>query len=103
LRKLGLLINELGSVRQNTGKVIEMLIAYLDLIAGDPDREDVDQDGEGEDAQPSLGWFDRMADQTKSWQTRSPWVVDIEQDDCDREDDDPNEDKQQPPEMSPCA
>jgi len=47
-----------------------------------------------EDAEPSLGSFDRMVDQTKSW---DPKVEDLysssdnEQDDCDAEDDDPEE------------
>lgn len=69
-------------------------------LEDDDDREDVGDD------EPSLGSFDRMTNQEKSWRTQSPWAfpaVDAEQDDCDREDDDPNEDKQQPPEMTPCA
>jgi hypothetical protein len=50
----------------------------------------------------STGW----ADQSRSWRTQSLWAfpaVDAEQDDCDREDDDANEDKQQQPEMTPCS
>jgi hypothetical protein len=53
------------------------------------DGAEPDQDGE-----PSLGW------------TTSGVLGDVndrEQDDCDREDDDPNEAKQQAPEMCPCA
>jgi hypothetical protein len=36
--KMSLLLNEPGNVRENASEVINMLIAYLDLIAGDPDR-----------------------------------------------------------------
>jgi len=53
-----------------------------------------------EDAEPSLGSPDRAIDQTR-------WCVgskdDLERDECDREDDDPDEEKQQPLEMTPCA
>lgn len=73
-----------------------MLIAYLDLIVGNFDLEEGDDDGEGEDAEPSLGSFDRMMDQSKAWRTINPGS-DLEQDDCDAEDADPDEDKQQPP------
>jgi hypothetical protein len=63
-----------------------------------------DDDGEGEDAEPSLGSFDRMTDQSKSWRKceRDTDIygysdgVDIEQDDSDYEDADPNECKLQP-------
>ena len=34
-----------------------MLIAYLDLIAGNLDLEECDEKGEGEDAEPALGSF----------------------------------------------
>jgi hypothetical protein len=101
--KMSLLLNEAASVRENAGKVVEMLIVYLDLIAGNFDLKEGDDDGEGEDAEPSLGSFDRMTDQSKSWRTSSVfWVnpgADLEQNDCDAEDADPNEDKQQPPVM----
>ncbi|MDA9435144.1 hypothetical protein XH88_25735 [Bradyrhizobium sp. CCBAU 51627] len=52
------------------------------------------------DAEPSLGSLDRTLDQVR-------WAMgacsDLEYDDCDREDDDPDEAKQQAPEMCPCA
>lgn len=47
-----------------------------------------------------------MIDQSKSWRTQSLWAfpeVDGEVDDCDREDADPDEAKQQPLAMTPCA
>jgi hypothetical protein len=101
--KMSLFLNEPDAVRENAGKVIEMLIAYLDLIAGNVDLEDGEDDGEGEDAEPSLGSFDRMADQSKSWRTSNVFWInpgsDLEQEDCDREDADPDEGKQQPPVM----
>lgn len=47
-----------------------------------------------------------MVNQEKSYRQSSVWAflpIDGEQDDCDREDDDPNEERQQAMEMSPCA
>ena len=85
--------------------LVTTLIDVLDEIDPDPELEDDVREDVGDD-EPSLGSFDRMMDQSKSWRTQSLWAfpaVDAEQDDCDREDDDPNEDKQQPPEMTPCA
>jgi len=38
---------------------------------------------DGADAEPSLGSFDRMADQSRAW--LSPGEIDIEQDDYDDE------------------
>lgn len=99
-------------------ELIEDLIHFLDTLDPDPDLEpslaiyssyreaDADECEVSEDAEPSLGSFDRMTDQTKSWRQAGLWVVpsvDAEQDDCDREDDDPDEAKQQAPEMCPCA
>lgn len=61
---------------------------------GTKDLEDEHDGAEPpEDDEPSLGW------------TTSGVLGDLndrEQDDCDREDDDPAEAKQQPPEMTPC-
>jgi hypothetical protein len=65
------------------------------------EREPED-DGEGEDTEPSLGSFERLMNQEKSWRQQSLWAfpaVEGEVDDCDREDCDPNEAKQQPAEM----
>ncbi|MFK4382911.1 hypothetical protein [Bradyrhizobium sp. USDA 223] len=39
--------------------------------------------------EPSLGSFDRLVDQEHAW--RGGYFADLEQDDCDREDDDPAE------------
>ena len=47
-----------------------------------------------EDAEPSLGSFDRMVNQEKAWKQVSSWGVDYEQDDCDREDSDPAEESE---------
>jgi hypothetical protein len=62
-------------------------------------RQDLEDEHDGaeppEDAEPSLGSFDRMLDQTKSWDMRTDdgffSSSDCEQDDCDKEDDDPEE------------
>jgi hypothetical protein len=81
-------------------------IRFLDETDNHMELEPVDEDGEGEDAEPSLGSFDRMIDQSKSWRTQSLWAfpeVDGEVDDCDREDADRDEAKQRPLEMTPCA
>ena len=66
--------------------------------------EPCDDEGEGEDAEPSLGSFDRMIDQSKAWRTSgSLWAyppLDAEVDDSDREDCDPDECKLQPAVMA---
>jgi hypothetical protein len=97
-------LKRLVKLRKKAADEIEKLIAFLDQsdtyvmteLEEESDREDVGDD------EPSLGSFNRMLDQSKAWRTQSMWAfpaVDAEQDDCDREDDDPNEDKQQPAEM----
>ena len=65
--------------------------------------EDVDEDGEGEHAEPSLGSFAWMSSQRMARLCGSLWAFPALDADADREDDDPNEAKQQPPEMTPCA
>jgi hypothetical protein len=100
-------LKRLVKLRKKAADEIEKLIAFLDQSdtyvmteLEEDDREDVGDD------EPSLGSFDRMTNQEKSWRVQSLWAfpaVDAEQDDYDREDDDPNEAKQQPPEMTPCA
>jgi hypothetical protein len=82
---------------------IERLITFLDAcdpyvvneLEGDDDREEVG------DREPSLGSFDRMINQEKSYRQAfcAAGDTDAEQDDCDREDDDPDEAKDQPLEM----
>ncbi len=89
--------------RQLVADLIDWLDKYADL---DPDQEDEGDREEVGDDEPSLGSFDRMVDQDKAWRTQSLWAfpaVDGEVDDCDREDCDPSEDKQQPPEMGGAA
>jgi hypothetical protein len=96
-RKRATAISKLARLRKEARDEIARLIDFLD--ASDPyvmteledehDGREPDQDGE-----PSLGWtgsgvFGRGDD--------------TELDDCDREDDDPDEAKQQAPEMCPCA
>ena len=53
--------------------------------------EDVDEDGEGEHAKPSLGSFDWMSSQRMARLCGSLWAFPALDADADREDDDPNE------------
>lgn len=78
--------------------LIRDLIEVVDSFEDDPDLEpsfgyvfghEDECEPSGED-EPSLGSFDRMTDQEKSW--RSVGYGDLEVDDCDCEDDDPAED-----------
>jgi hypothetical protein len=98
---------------RNCRELVDMMIEYLDGIDPDPDLEpsfgsvaygcgaQADECEPPEDAEPSLGSFDRITDQTRAWRS-GVHFLDAEQDDCDREDDDPDEEKQQPLEMTPC-
>ncbi|MET0407232.1 MAG: hypothetical protein ABW006_02560 [Hyphomicrobium sp.] len=101
--KMDLLLEANGQdLRMRSRELVESLVNFLDIVDGNPDIEECDDDGEGEDAEPSFGSFDRMIDQSKSWRTPSVHAfpgADFEQDDCDAEDADPNADKQQPPTM----
>ena len=101
-------VDVLKRLRREARAEIDRLIAFLDQsdtyvmteLEDDDDREELGDD------EPSLGSFDRMTNQEKSWRTQSIWAfpaVDAEQDDCDREDVDPDEAKQQPPEMGGAA
>jgi hypothetical protein len=99
------LFRAIGKLRKDARNEIDRLIRFLDETENHMELEP-EEDGEGEDAEPSLGSFDRMTDQSKAWRTQSLWAfpeVDAEQDDCDSEDADPNEAKLQPLEMTPCA
>jgi hypothetical protein len=100
------LFRAIGKLRKEARDEIDRLIRFLDDTDNHMELEPVDDDG-GEGAEPSLGSFDRMTDQSKSWRTcGSVWAfpeVDGEVDDADREDDDPNEAKQQPPELGGAA
>jgi len=90
-------------------ELAKSLIDFLDGLEEDPDLEptlgymngppEMDECEIPEDAEPSLGSFDRMVDQEKSWRTfdRNPDIygwsggTDNELDDCDYEDADPAE------------
>ena len=55
---------------------------------------DGDEDEDSGDTEPSLGSFDRMADQSKAWRQQAGehcYSMDAEQDDADNEDSDPAE------------
>lgn len=91
-----------AETRSSTVKACRQLAAELiNFLDG---LEDTDQDaaiddgpcdGEG-DSEPSLGSFDRMVNQDKSWRTGlvEPVETDAEQDDSDKEDDDPAEESE---------
>ncbi|UPJ65978.1 hypothetical protein [Bradyrhizobium sp. 191] len=109
--KLTVMMREPGNIQKRSRDLIESLINFLDMVSEDPDLEPscgvaygqppgADECEPPEDAEPSLGSPDRALDQTR-WCAGSK--DDLEVDDCDREDDDPDEAKQQPPEMCPCA
>jgi len=101
------LFRAIGKPCKDARDEIDRLIRFLDETDNHMELEPCDEDGEGEDAEPSLGSFDRMIDQSKSWRKCERdtdiygWSdgVDLEQDDADYEDADPNEAKQQPVEM----
>lgn len=108
-------LNELPATTADTQyipkarELAKSLIDFLDGLEEDPDLEptlgymngppEMDECEIPEDTEPSLGSFDRMVDQEKSWRTvdRNPDVYgwssgnDNELDDCDYEDDDPAE------------
>jgi hypothetical protein len=85
-------------------ELAKSLIDFLDGLEEDPDLEptlgymngppEMDECEIPEDAEPSLGSFDRLMDQSKSWNQAISWGVDYEQDDCDKEDDDPAEESE---------
>ncbi|MET3225080.1 hypothetical protein ABIE85_002109 [Bradyrhizobium diazoefficiens] len=100
-----------GGMACHARELVKDLIDFLDQLEADPDLEPsfgsvaygypaALDECEPEDEEPSLGSPDRMTDQTR-WGAGSK--DDLELDDCDREDADPNETKQQAPEMCPCA
>lgn len=86
-------LRRLRKLRVKARNEIDRLLEFLDASDIDPDLEDTGDAEEGADAEPSLGSFDRMTDQSKSWQTvdRNPdlygWAggVDNELDDADHE------------------
>jgi len=89
----------IGRLRKEARDEIDRLIRFLDKTDDYVSREmedsidDNPHDDEGE-AEPSLGSFDRMADQSKAWRQQAGelcYSADAEQDDCDHEDSDPAE------------
>lgn len=68
------------SLRLNAEAAIERLIAFIDDLDGDADTEDdsdsepdVDDEPAGDEEEPSLGSFDRLANQDHGWrQTAGP-------------------------------
>jgi hypothetical protein len=84
--------------RDEIFRLIEFLDKTDDYVSRELEQQDGNDEPEGHD-EPSLGSFDRMTNQEKSWRTvdRNPdlygWShgIDNEQDHCDHEDDDPAE------------
>lgn len=68
-------------------QLVEDLVELLNMDLLDPDLEVGGDDEEAGDAEPSLGSFDQMPNQSKSWrQTEgSGWTTDAEQDNADAE------------------
>jgi len=84
------LFQAIGRLRKDVRDEVERLIQFLDKtddyvsreLEDDDDREDVGDD------EPSLGSFDRMADQSRAWGQHRLWdppEVDAEQDDAETE------------------
>jgi len=90
--------------QQKMRQMVDDLLVLLDGMEDDPDLEPtaggtLDDECEPEETEPSLGSFDRVMNQDRAWRCGG-FVVDLEQDDSDREDDDPDEAKQQPAVMA---
>jgi hypothetical protein len=100
-----------GTYVAHCRELVADMLEFLDGLDADPDLESTmgyefvpgsDECEIPEDAEPSLGSFDRMIDQEKSWRTvdRNPdiygWASgsDNELDDCDYEDGDPAEESE---------
>jgi hypothetical protein len=95
-------LRRVAKLRRKASDEIDRLLAFLDAsdpyVATELEQEDGNDEPEGHD-ELSLGSFDRLMNQEKAWRQQSLWdfpAVDGEVDDCDREDDDPDEAKQQP-------
>ena len=93
-------------LRSEARNEITRLIQFVDVsdeyvmteLEDDEDRE------EAGDTEPSLGSFDRMMNQEKSYcQQGGCFDTEAQQDDCDREDGDQNEAEDQPLEMGGAA
>ena len=98
-----------GTYAGHCWELVDSLLEFLDGLDADPDLEPTlgqiwggpnsDECEIEEDSEPSLGSFDRMMDQSKSWRVYERnvdlygWTAgnDNELDDCDHEDADPAE------------
>lgn len=80
--------HRLARLRKEARAEIHRLITFLDQ--SDPyvmtELEEQDEREEGGDSEPSLGSFDRMTNQERSYRQVSVWCLplDLEADDCDR-------------------
>jgi hypothetical protein len=83
------LFQAIGRLRKEARDEIDGLIRFLDDTDSHMERE---PDDEGDDSEmPSLGSFDRMADQSKAWRQSAGelcFSIDAEQDDADNDDGD---------------
>ncbi|WP_407174555.1 hypothetical protein [Bradyrhizobium sp. STM 3562] len=91
-------ISTLRRLRREARDEICRLIRFLDesdpYVMTELEDDDSSLFEEGGDSEPSLGSFDRMINQEKSYTQRMKWATfdhDLEEDDCDQEDDDPRE------------
>lgn len=86
------LFQAIGRLRKEARDEIDRLVRFLDDTENHMEREPEDETDDSE-LEPSLGSFDRMADQSKAWQQRGEFCSgsDTEQDDSDHEDSDPGE------------
>jgi hypothetical protein len=81
------LFQAIGRLRKEARDEIDRLIRFLDETDNHMEREP-DGDEDGGDPEPSLGSFDRMLDQGKSWRQRETWfngTTDLEADDAEDE------------------
>jgi hypothetical protein len=87
------LFQAIGRLRKEARDEIDRLIRFLDESDNHMELEP-DDEGDDSDIEPSLGSFDRMADQSKAWRQSAGelcFSIDAEQDDADNEDGDPAE------------
>jgi hypothetical protein len=84
-----------GRLRKEARDEIDRLVRFLDETENHMELEPEDEADDGE-AEPSLGSFDRMTDQSKAWQQRGAFCGgdDAEQDNADKEDSDPAEESE---------
>ena len=90
------LFQAIGRLRKEARDEIARLIRFLDETDNHMEREPEDEADDSE-TEPSLGSFDRMADQSKAWQQTAGelcFSIDAEQDDADNEDSDPAEESE---------